>query len=81
MLKKKIYCYLDFIFLKKKINNRAIFNVFLKINTFLEKKTYSFYIGRFYVFIDIKNFFSKTKFNQYLFSKKPFSGPLKKFKK
>lgn len=68
----------DFYFLKKK--PRLIWDTSNKINVFLKKKKYIFYCGNRLVVVNIKSTMLFHKFKQFLITKKPFSGPIKKFK-
>ena len=79
--KKKLYNYNSLIVFKKKFYKKFLYNLSFKINNYLKIGTLIFYNGRFFLPINIKSFFVTNKFKQYIFSKKPFSGPVKKFKK
>lgn len=79
--KKKILDFQGIIFLKIDYTATKFFKINFNINTFLKKKRLTVYNGRMFTYIHLKNIYIKHKFRQFLFSKKPFSGPVKKFKK
>jgi hypothetical protein len=79
--KKKLYNYNDFFFLKNTNFFYKIYNTRYRINTFTKPNYYIFYNGRFFLQIKLNNFCVNTQIKQYVFSKKPFCGPVKKFKK
>ncbi len=68
----------DFYFLKKKKN--FLWNSALRINVFMKKKKYVAYCGNRLVVINVRSCMTAHKLNQFLITKKPFSGPIKKFK-
>ena len=79
--KKSLYNYNSFESLKKRFYIKFVYRLSYKITFFLKMGSFVFYNGRFFLPLNIKSFFVNNKFKQYIFSKKPFSGPVKKFKK
>lgn len=58
----------------------VIYDKRLKINSFLKKNKIITYSGKKYILLNLKAFDTGLKINRYVFTKKPFSGPIKKFK-
>lgn len=78
ILKKYYFNRYDFFFLKKK--KRILYNPSLRINAYWKKGKYIFYAGKRYLYVYIRGVCIDTKISQYIFNRKPFSGPIKKFK-
>ena len=68
----------NLIFLKK--NFDTFFSKKIKINIFFKKGKYIIHNGLDIYIINIPIVFLNTNASQYLFTKKPFCGPLKKIK-
>lgn len=79
ILKKFYFNRYDFFFLKKK-NRKVLYTTSLRINLYWKIKKYIYYSGRRYLYVYIKPLCIDTKVSQFIFNRKPFSGPIKKFK-
>jgi hypothetical protein len=64
--------------LKKR--KKILYKTTQKINVFLKKKKYICYSGNRYTIARVKTHCMSHKIKQLIFTKKPFSGPIKKFK-
>ena len=54
------------------------YNKKIKLSLFFKKNYYIFHGGDRFIMVHIPILFPRTNLTQYIFSKKPFSGPIKK---
>ena len=81
MLKIKKYYFFKNISIKTlKRNVDTIYNLNTIINFFFKKHYYLIFNGYTYNYIRLNIVHTGYKFSQFVFTKKPFSGPIKKFK-